>query len=238
MADVVAAIYNLGDKETTTDFYYVGGTVSVASTGIWSGKLTFSFTDGTNTIKAYNCYNLNGTNFSTKDDVAVGDYVVVYGNLEKFVKNNEVTYEVVNGQLAKLESGDNTTTTTYTFTTKAWGDSTNGWERGKDGNQFTSGRGVQVTKGVTGANATSITSFTNVSKVVVTYSTNASDGAGSIAIQVGSNTAHSQNVTKTGGTTDRTLTYTISPNETGEVKLTVTCTTNSIYVKSVAITHE
>ena len=105
MADVVAAIDNLGDNETTTDFYYVGGTVSVASTGIWSGKLTFSFTDGTNTIKAYNCYNLNGTSFSTKDDVAVGDNVVVYGNLEKYVKNNEVTYEVVNGQLAKLESG-------------------------------------------------------------------------------------------------------------------------------------
>ena len=104
MADVVAAIDNLADSETTTDFYYVGGTVSVASAGIWSGKLTFSFTDGTNTVKAYNCLNLNETNFSTKDDVALGDNVVVYGNLEKYVKNNEVTYEIVNCHLAKHEA--------------------------------------------------------------------------------------------------------------------------------------
>lgn len=129
------------------------------------------------------------------------------------------------------------TVSTYTFTSKSWGDSSNSWTSGKDGNQLTSGRGVQVTTGVTGANATTKSSFTGVSSVVVTYSTNGSAGAGSISIKVGSNTAHTQTVTKTGGTTDRTLTYTISPAETGAVTITVTCSTNSIYVKSVAITH-
>ena len=129
-------------------------------------------------------------------------------------------------------------TDTYTFTSKSWGDSTNSWTSGKDGNQLTSGRGVQVTAAFTGANATTKSSFTNVSKVVVTYSTNASKGAGSVAIQVGSNTAHSLDVTKTGGTADRELSYTISPSETGAVKITVTCTENSIYIKSIAITHE
>lgn len=127
-------------------------------------------------------------------------------------------------------------TTTYTFSSKAWGASPANWTSGKDGNQMQSGRGIQITTGATGANGTSPVSFTNVSKVVVTYSTNANAGAGSIAVQVGSNTAHSQDVTKTGGTTDRTLTYNISPYETGKVKVTVTCSTNSIYVKSVAIT--
>lgn len=129
------------------------------------------------------------------------------------------------------------TTTTCTFSTKAWAADNGGtWTSGKDGNQFTSGRGVQVTTGVSGANGTSGDTFENVSKVVVTYSTNASAGAGSIAIKVGSGTAKSQAVTKTGGTTDRTLTYNFSPYETGKVNITVTCTTNSIYVKSVAIT--
>ncbi len=127
-------------------------------------------------------------------------------------------------------------TTTCTFSSKAWAADNGNWTSGKDGNQFTDGRGIQVTTGSTGANATSGTSFENVSKVVVTYSTNASAGAGSIAIKVGSGTAKSQIVTKTGGTTDRTLEYNFSPVESGKVKITVNCTTNSIYVKSVAIT--
>lgn len=145
-----------------------------------------------------------------------------------------VTY----GSSSSGSGGDEETTTQYTFTSKSWGDSSNSWTSGQDAAQMSSGRGVQVTTAASGANATSKYSFSDVSEVVVTYSTNASNGAGSIAIQVGSNTTHSQSVTKNGGTTDRTLTYSISPNESGNVKITVTCTTNSIYVKSVAITHK
>lgn len=131
---------------------------------------------------------------------------------------------------------------TYTFTSKSWGatnssNETANWTSGKNGGQLISGQGIQVTTNYTGANGTSPISFSNVSSVVVTYSTNASKGAGSISVKVGTNTAHSQNVTKTGGITDRTLTYNINPAETGNITLTVTCTTNSIYVKSVAITY-
>ena len=129
------------------------------------------------------------------------------------------------------------TTDTFTFTGKSWSDSSSGWTGGKDGNQLTSGRGIQVTTGASGANATTKNSYENISKIVVTYSTNASNGVGSVSFQVGSGEAHSQSVTKDGGTTDRTLTYDISPTESGKVKITVTCTTNSIYVKSVAITY-
>ena len=129
------------------------------------------------------------------------------------------------------------TTTTYTFSSKSWAATPANWTSGKDGNQMQSGRGIQVTTGATGANATSPKSFTNVSKIVVTYSTNASAGAGAIKIKIGSNTEVSQDVTKTGGTTDRTLTYNFSPNQTGSVKVTVTCSTNSIYLKSIAITE-
>ncbi len=132
-------------------------------------------------------------------------------------------------------------TITYTFTSKSWeataGGSAANWTSGKAGDQMQSGRGVQVTTGTSGANATSPSSFTNISKIVVTYSTNASKGAGSISFKVGSNTAVSKSVTKTGGTSDRTLEYDFDPNQTGSVLMTVTCTTNSIYVKSVAITY-
>ena len=127
-------------------------------------------------------------------------------------------------------------TTTYVFSSKAWAASPANWTSGKDGNQMQSGRGVQVTTGSTGANATSPVSYTDVSQIVVTYSTNASNGAGAIIMKVGNNADQSKNVTKTGGTTDRTLTWDYSTRQSGSVKMTVNCTTNSIYVKSVAIT--
>ena len=128
---------------------------------------------------------------------------------------------------------------TYTFTSKSWaatlGGSTSNWVSGKDGNALTSGRGVQVTTGVSGANATSPISFTNVSKIVVTYSTNASSGAGTIKAKVGSGTEKTFTASKTGGTTDRDATLSFSPSETGSVKLTVDCSTSSVYVKSITI---
>ena len=130
---------------------------------------------------------------------------------------------------------------TYTFTSKSWAATAGGnaanWTSGKDGTALTSDRGVKVQADASGANATSPTSLQNISQIVVTYSTNASTGAGSIAFKVGTGTAKSLEVTKTGGTTDRTLTYNFSPAETGNVQITVTCTANSIYVKSVQITY-
>ena len=129
-------------------------------------------------------------------------------------------------------------TTTYTFTTKSWGDSSNGWTSGKDGNQYSSGQGVQITTGVSGANATTNTSFTNVSSVAVQYCTNAKAGIGTIKIQVGPNSAQSFSVSapSSGGTTLKTKTFTFSPNQTGTVKISVDCTKNSIYIYSVTIT--
>ena len=126
---------------------------------------------------------------------------------------------------------------TYTFTSKSWGDSSNSWTSNKDGNQLTSGRGVQVTTSYTGASATSKSEFSNVSRVIVVYSTNASKGAGTINIQIGSNSAKSYTVTTSGGTTDRNAEFNFSPEESGKVKITVNCTTNSIYVKSITITY-
>ena len=127
-------------------------------------------------------------------------------------------------------------TTTYKFTSKSWNADNGNWTSGKDGTQLNASQGVQITTGTSGANATSPISFENVSKVVVTYSTNSKNGAGSVAIQVGSNTTQSKDVTKEGGTTDRTLEYTYTDSESGNVKITVTCTTNSVYIKSVDIT--
>ncbi len=135
-----------------------------------------------------------------------------------------------------------TATYTYTFNSKSWGaklnDNDANWTSGKDGNSFQNNQGVQVTTGVSGANATSPKAFTGVSKIKVTYCTNASKGAGTIKVKIGKGSEKSFSVTapKSGGTTLKTTEFEFSPNESGAVKLTAECTTNSVYIYSIAIT--
>ncbi len=133
-------------------------------------------------------------------------------------------------------------TETYTFNSLSWGakNSANedaNWTSGAAGNSYSSG--VQVTTGKTGANATSPISFSNVSKVTVYYHQNNKDGVGSIKIQVGSGTEQSFSVTKpsSGGGSTKNHEYSFSPAETGKVKITVTCTSNSIYIESIKIDY-
>jgi len=138
-------------------------------------------------------------------------------------------------------------TTTYTFTSASWGATPANWTSGVAGNALTSGRGIQITNAASGAYGNSPISFSNISQVVVTYSTNANNGAGTInafattatnsAAQSGTRIGTSQSVTTTGGTSDRTMTFTPATAVTGFLQLYVTCTTNSIYVKSVAVTY-
>ena len=94
--------------------------------------------------------------------------------------------------------------------------------------------GVQVTASATGASASTKAEVNGVSKVVVSYCTNASKGEGSIDIEIG-DVKVSNNVTKTGGATLRNLEYAFD-NASGIAKITVNCTTNSIYINSITIT--
>lgn len=125
-------------------------------------------------------------------------------------------------------------TTTYTFTSKAWATSQSAWTSVQQGSQYSSSQGVQVTRSTPCAGAKTKNNVNNVSKVVVTYSTTSSNGAGVIKVTVGS-VGVAKEVTKTGGTTARTLEFPFE-DASGQVSFTVNCTTNSIYVKSVAIT--
>ncbi|MBQ9203642.1 MAG: BACON domain-containing protein, partial [Prevotella sp.] len=135
-------------------------------------------------------------------------------------------------------------TTTYIFTNRDWnatcGDESANWTCNTRAGGFTAGQGTQITKSATGANATSPKSFTNVKKIVVTYCTNSKAGAGAIKVKVGSGTEQSFSVSapSSNGTTLKTTDFTFSPTETGAVTLTVDCTTNSIYIYSIAITEE
>ena len=134
---------------------------------------------------------------------------------------------------------------TYTFSSKSWaatsGGSTANWSSGKDGAGFMN-NGIQVTTTASGANGTSPVSFTNVTKVVCTYNTNASKGKGTIDVQVGTNDAKSVDWAYSGSASGTSANFTATVNyttaETGNVKITLNTTTNSIYLVSVTITTQ
>lgn len=146
--------------------------------------------------------------------------------------------------IATTSSWGTEVTKTYTFTSKDWKATCGGvsanWIGTKDGSQLTKNQGVQITTEQSGVVVTSPTEYSNISSIVVKYCTNASKGAGSLNIQVGSGTSKSFSVTKpsSGGTTLKDATFTFDPTESGSVKLTVNCTTNSIYINSISITYE
>ena len=135
-------------------------------------------------------------------------------------------------------------TVTYTFTASDWkatiGSTSANWTSGQNGAGF-SNNGIQVTANASGANGTSPTSFDNITKIVATYNTNKSAGAGSIEIKIGNNTATTNNIAYSGSSDGRSANFTTEFNYTtaqsGNVKLTVNTTTNSIYLVSVAITY-
>ncbi len=146
---------------------------------------------------------------------------------------DDVTFYAV---FAKETTGaTGATSKEYTFTSGSWADSEGAWTSGKDGGWYNSA--VQVSTAKSGANATTKSSYDDVTKVAVSYFTNGSAGAGTITIEVGG-TAYtgSASVTSSGGTTPRTINFTppISALD-GAVKITVTCSTNSVYIKSVKI---
>lgn len=155
-----------------------------------------------------------------------------------YIKGGEVIEEAKTFYAVyATQEGEGTpvSTTTYTFNSKSWGDSQNAWNSDKDVNQYVSDKqGVQVTSGLSGAGATTKEALSNVSKVVVKYCTNASSGAGSITVKVGT-ASKVLEITKTSGTTLRDLEFAFD-NASGKVSFEVTCTTNSIYINSVAIT--
>lgn len=153
----------------------------------------------------------------------------VYINDGEEVKDDDVYHAV----FATPASGPEQSVT-YTFTTKTWWDASKSWKSTKDGFNFHSGKGVLVSSGYSGAGATTISSLDYVSKVVVTYCTNASAGAGNIVVKVG-DTEISQDVTKEGGTQLRSIEY-VFDAVSGHATVTVNCSANSIYVHSVDIT--
>ena len=99
VTEALAAIDALDNNGTIED-QYVTGTVSTAGTSVGDGKMTYSISsDGTKTneLMVYLGKGLNNTAFSSENDLEIGDQVVIYGTLKKYVKNNTTTPEFNTG---------------------------------------------------------------------------------------------------------------------------------------------
>lgn len=141
----------------------------------------------------------------------------------------------------------------YKFTSKDWRATSEGtvanWKSITAGNQLTSGQGVQILKGKVGC-ANSPVKFENIKTVTVHYCTNNSSGVGTISVygvetmsstaQTGTQIGSIFSVTKpsSNGTSIKSAIFSPSLTVSGYVQIYVTCTTNSVYIKSVDIEYE
>ena len=126
----------------------------------------------------------------------------------------------------------------YKFSSNKWAASPSNWINGRSGYAYSSDKGgVQVSQSVSGAYATAPITFTNVDTIKVNYCTNASSGAGSITMYVGDESI-TKTVDKTGGATLREVLFDFAATRpSGEVVISVECTTNSIYIDSVTVSY-
>lgn len=142
----------------------------------------------------------------------------------------------------------------YKFTSKDWKATSEGtfanWKSITAGNRLTSGQGVQITTGIKEGCANSPVKFENIKTVTVNYCTNDNSGKGTISVygvettsskaQSGTQIGSIFSVTKpsSNGTSIKSAIFSPSLTVSGYVQIYVTCTANSVYIKSVDIEYE
>ena len=106
VAAAVAAINTMVDGQTTKESYYVKGFVtSVTEISTANGNATFVMADeegGTVTMTVFRAKGLENKNITEEEYVQDGDEVIVYGKLQKYVKNESMTPEMTNGYIYEL----------------------------------------------------------------------------------------------------------------------------------------
>lgn len=106
VAAAVAAINTMKDGQTTKASYYVKGVVkSVTEISTANGNATFVIADedgATITLTVFRAKGLENKNITEEEYVQDGDEVIVYGKLQRYVKNDSMTPEMTNGYIYEL----------------------------------------------------------------------------------------------------------------------------------------
>ena len=105
----------LADGGETADAYVKGTISQVTSYNSNYKSITYYISDDgktTNELQVYSGKGQNGADFAAKEDLSVGDQVVIKGKLKKYVKNGNVTPEINQSSeivtITKVSSGGNT----------------------------------------------------------------------------------------------------------------------------------
>ena len=97
VAQALETINALADGGETADAYVKGTISQVTSYNSTYKSITYYISDDgktTNELQVYSGKGLNGAEFAAKEDLSVGDQVVIKGKLKKYVKNGNVTPEI------------------------------------------------------------------------------------------------------------------------------------------------
>lgn len=101
VAAALAAIDQMKDGQKTTGSYYVKGVVlSVTEISTANGNATFVMADAAGSEKTFTVFRAKGLekkNIESEDYLQDGDEVVVYGQLQRYVKDNVMTPELAQG---------------------------------------------------------------------------------------------------------------------------------------------
>ena len=113
VADAQTLIDALADGATTSEKYYVKGVVvgtpdiQKKADGTFYGNANFDIADkgGSDKLTCYRLKGLENADIDSEDYIKEGDEVVVTGQLQKYVKGEEVTPEVKNGYIFSITPG-------------------------------------------------------------------------------------------------------------------------------------
>lgn len=96
----------LGNNETSPNYMYVKGTIKEIITSaddiVKFKNCDYIITDGTQEVKVYRGKYFNDNDFTSGDQIKVGDEVVVYGGYMKYEKNGVITNEIIRSRIVKL----------------------------------------------------------------------------------------------------------------------------------------
>ena len=99
VAQALDVISTLADKGMTDKVYVKGVISSIAEVSTEHGNATYDIKDGSagDALTVYRGKYLENANFTSEDQINVGDAVVVYGQLYKYVKDGVTTPELAQG---------------------------------------------------------------------------------------------------------------------------------------------
>ncbi len=186
--------------------------------------ITALYSDGTSAnVSVNDCLWYDGTTYQETLSEGTTSVVCYYGNASATCSGITVSKAIH-------------TEKTYTFTNASWTSEPAGWSG--DTAMYNDEKGVQITDKFNNNPATASLSedVTSLSEVHLVLSRNSSKGAGKVIIKVDGKEVGSMTVsTSTVSDTPTEYTIPLSSVSSGKLSIEVTCTTNSIYVKSITI---